>query len=753
MTNPTLVRLLLAAGILFLATPAAESGVTVDTRRVATGLIRPVFGASPPGDLERLFIVEQRGNIRIFDLTTGTLSPGSFLNIDPLVSGGTSGGDETGCLGLAFHPEYETNGFFYVYYFASGSQTRVRRYTVSANPDVADAASGVNIISIPQPFGNHNGGTIAFSPVDGYLYIGLGDGGSFNDPQNNAQNNNSLLGKMLRIDVDGGSPYISPADNPFQGVAGARPELWSKGLRNPYRWSFDMMTGDLWIGDVGQGSREEVDFEPPLTGGRNYGWRCREGIQCTGLSGCTCPSPALTEPIHDYGHSPNNCSVIGGYVYRGCGLPGLEGTYFFADYCSNQIWSGEANGSGTDLVNFQVRTGELVPPPGGGSIGQVSGFAQDNYGEIYIFDLGGEMFKIVPTDIELQDCDGNFIVDSCESGGPVGADCNMNGEDDACEILAGTALDCNGNGIPDECDVASGVLEDCDGSGVGDICEIADGLVADCNGNDIPDSCDFLSGALTDANGDGFADECDFFILRAQDATGAVGQSGVAQFVQGTSPAEFRGFSFGMSFDPSLLNVESVDLVDTVAFGSDFVAPNFDNVAGWMTIGVVLDITPPIDTVLAPGTDLSLVRNLFAVSGTATDGDTSPLTVESSIGSPAVQPVITVDGLSEVPELVSGTFTVGGVAGLFIRGDSNADGGFDIADPVNTLAFLFSGGSALSCEDSGDANDDGALDISDSIYSLSALFSGGAQPSSPFPNCGSDPTADTLPCDSFSACP
>lgn len=753
MTLSTLTRLLLAVGVLFLTVPTVDAGTTVDSRRVATGLIRPVFGTSPPGDLERLFIVEQRGVIRIFDLTTGTLMPGQFLNIDPLVSGGSSGGDETGFLGLAFHPNYDVNGYFYCYYYASGSQTRVRRYTVSADPNVADSSSGVDIISFSQPFSNHNGGTIAFSPVDGYLYVGLGDGGSANDPFNNAQNDSTLLGKMIRIDVDGGTPYAIPPDNPFVGVGGVLPEIWSKGLRNPYRWSFDRDTGDLWIGDVGQGSREEVDFEPAQEGGRNYGWRCREGTQCTGLSGCTCTSPTLTDPVHDYSHIPNHCSVIGGYVYRGCAIPDLEGVYFFADYCSNQIWSGRLNGAGTDLVEFTTRTSQLTPPPGQGAISQISGFGEDNYGEIYIFDLAGEMFKIVPTDLDSQDCNGNFIVDSCETG-TVSMDCNGNGVDDVCDIFLGTSTDCNGNGIPDECDVDTGVLEDCDSSGVADLCEIQDGVALDCNSNGIPDSCDLVSGVLTDDNGDGYADECDYFILRAMDSAGGPGQTGVEQFIAGTTPDSFSGYSVGMSFDPVMLSASAVDLTGTVADGADFVAPNIDNVAGWITIGVVLDITPPIDTSLPAGVDQPLVRTLFEVDPGATDGDTSALVLEESIGDPAVQPVITVgSGFSEVPFLVSGTFTVGAVAGQFIRGDSNADGGFDIADPVNTLAFLFSGGAPLTCMDAGDANDDGGIDISDAVFSLSALFSGGASPSAPHPSCGIDPTADTLTCDSFAACP
>jgi Glucose / Sorbosone dehydrogenase len=258
---------------------------------------------------------------------------------------------------------------------------------------VADPASEFVIITIAQPYANHNGGMLAFGPNDGYLYIGMGDGGGSNDQDGRAQDPGQLLGKMLRIDVDGGSPYAIPPSNPFAGPGLPLDEIWAIGTRNPWRWSFDRLTGDLFIGDVGQGQREELDFQPASSpGGENYGWRCMEGFRCTGWSGCTCNDSSLTLPIFDYTHS-DGCSVIGGYVYRGCAVPDLQGTYFFADYCSARIWSFRYDGSA--MTEFQERTTEL-DPSGSPSIGSITSFGEDGLGELYIVDQGGELFKIVP---------------------------------------------------------------------------------------------------------------------------------------------------------------------------------------------------------------------------------------------------------------------------------------------------------------------------------------------------------------------
>lgn len=365
----------------------------IGTVRITTGLVRPVQVTHAPGDTSRIFIVEQRsgstGRIRIFDFNTNTLLATPFLSIS-----GVSTQSEQGLLGMAFHPNYANNGYFYVNFTNSAGTTVIRRYTVSANPNVANAASGFDIMTVSQPFTNHNAGWLAFGP-DGYLYIAMGDGGSGNDPGNRAQNLGNILGKMLRIDVDGGSPYAIPASNPFVSVPSALNEIWAYGLRNPWRCAFDSLNGDLYIADVGQNAWEEINVQPGTSaGGENYGWRCKEGNNCTGLSGCTCSSPLLTNPVHVYGISGNpNCAVIGGEVYRGSAIPTLVGTYFFADYCSSQLWSFSYVGG--SVTNLQNRTTELTPPAGQGTITNPTSYGLDANGEMYITTLGGSVYKII----------------------------------------------------------------------------------------------------------------------------------------------------------------------------------------------------------------------------------------------------------------------------------------------------------------------------------------------------------------------
>jgi glucose/arabinose dehydrogenase len=316
------------------------------------------------------------------------------------------------------------------------------------------------VLSLSQPDTNHNGGWLEFGP-DGYLYVAQGDGGSGNDPWGaigNGQNINVLLGKMLRIDPSGddfpGDPannYSIPVDNPFVGIAGAD-EIWAWGLRNPWRNSFDRLTGDLYIADVGQNVIEEINFQPVSSvGGENYGWRCMEGFNCTGLSGCTCNAPALELPFQTYTHggSPFRCSITGGYVYRGCAIPDLKGTYFYADHCSNQIWSLRYDGA--SITAFQDRTSEL-DPAGALSIVSVSSFGEDANGEMYICDLnGGEVFRIIPAAGQVNDCcmiedadvNDDGIVDLADLSmilfglGPSGYDLN-----DLSEVLFRFGTDC-----------------------------------------------------------------------------------------------------------------------------------------------------------------------------------------------------------------------------------------------------------------------------------------------------------------------
>lgn len=395
------LRTALLAGLLLCA---ARADAQIATTRVAAGLLYPVFVTAPAGD-SRLFIVEQRGVIKI--LKNGTVLPTAFLDIDALITN-PSGSDERGLLGLAFAPDYATSGFFYVYYTDLSGDSRIARYSVSADPDVANPASALNILFQDQPFTNHNGGTLLFGP-DGYLYLGLGDGGSGEDPFGNGQSLATILGKVIRIDPTGDDfpadplqNYRIPAGNPFVGVGGARGEIWSYGWRNPYRWSFDRANGNMYVGDVGQYCWEEVSFEPAATPGRNYGWSKIEGNHCfdptIGCGATGCDSTGIVLPIREYSHSEDgfSCAITGGYVYRGTAIPSLRGAYFYADYCSGRIRSFRYDGS--TLTELTDRTAELAPG-GGFSITSVSGFGEDGFGELYIVDraaANGEIYKIVP---------------------------------------------------------------------------------------------------------------------------------------------------------------------------------------------------------------------------------------------------------------------------------------------------------------------------------------------------------------------
>jgi glucose/arabinose dehydrogenase len=353
-----------------------------------SGQVKPIVyaeGFSSPVSIAhagdgRLFVVERRGTIRIIS-SPGTIEPESFLDVSGII---TAGG-ERGLLGLAFHPAYSDNGYFFVNYTDLDGNTVIARYTVSADdPDAAAPESATVILKIDQPYQNHNGGDLNFGP-DGYLYIGTGDGGSGGDPLNNAQDLSSLLGKMLRIDVDGGVPYAIPADNPYSGVMGAAAEVWASGLRNPWRFSFDRETNDLWIADVGQNLIEEVNFIPSGTGsGLNFGWRCYEGDQEYNIADCN-PEGGYQTPVYQYFHTEDDgCSVTGGYVYRGGEFPSLEGYYFFSDYCNDILYS------------LHSSSGQWVLEKHGQYSGNnFSTFGEDQNGEIYLAGISsGTVYKI-----------------------------------------------------------------------------------------------------------------------------------------------------------------------------------------------------------------------------------------------------------------------------------------------------------------------------------------------------------------------
>lgn len=360
------------------ATPRPAEG-SFTTARVANGFQRPVLVTNAGDKSNRLFVVEKPGRIRV--IKSGLLLAQPFLDISSLVG---SDGNEQGLLGLAFHPDFEQNGRFFVAYTAKDAANTVAEYRVTTpGADVADANSGKVLFAVPDQYPNHNGGMLAFGP-DGYLYISMGDGGSGGDPDGNGQKLGAILGKLLRIDVNSGNPYAIPPTNPFATTTGARGEVWAYGLRNPWRFSFDRDTGDLWVGDVGQGDYEEIDFQAAASkGGENYGWNTMEGTHCfkpkTG-----CKQDGLVLPVFEYDHG-EGCSVTGGYVYRGKAIAPLAGRYLFADYCETTLWTTTRASDGT------FSTAKIGAVPNG-----VTSFGEDEAGELYFaVDREGAVYKFV----------------------------------------------------------------------------------------------------------------------------------------------------------------------------------------------------------------------------------------------------------------------------------------------------------------------------------------------------------------------
>jgi len=365
--------------------PFATSGgrFPVTLELVADGLSQPVFVTAAPGDARRLFVVEQTGRIRV--IRDGVLLTQPFLDLSGLVSTG----GERGLLGLAFSPAYAANGWFFVSYTNGAGDTRVVRYAVSSDSEVADPGSALDILVVAQPYANHNGGMLAFGPRDQLLYVGLGDGGGSGDPDNQAQNLGTLLGAMLRIDVAvarPAEPYRVPLANPLVGQSGARPEIWAYGLRNPWRFSFDLANGDMYVADVGQNAWEEVSVLPwNAPGGQNLGWPRTEGTRCFRPS-VGCNTTGLTRPVYEYGRS-DGCSITGGYVYRGSAIPSLRGRYLFSDFCAGWVRSFQLDGERA----MDLRTHATLAPGG-----NVTSFGQDNAGELYIVTHAGGVYRIAP---------------------------------------------------------------------------------------------------------------------------------------------------------------------------------------------------------------------------------------------------------------------------------------------------------------------------------------------------------------------
>jgi glucose/arabinose dehydrogenase len=377
-----------ALGLAVMAILPVTAVAQLGVESVVDGLSQPVRLVSPPGDL-RLFVVEQAGLVKVF--THDGVSLGVFLDVTAL----TDANEEQGLLGIAFPPDYQTRGRFYIHYTNLAGDTRVARYQVTTDPDRANPASAEIILPLDQPYPNHNGGHLEFGP-DGMLYIGLGDGGSSGDPQGRAQNPQTLLGKMLRIDVSPTTGYAIPPDNPFVGRA-PLDEIWHLGVRNPWTYAFDTATGDLYIADVGQDRVEEVDVQPAGHGGLNFGWDITEGSLCNEPPQ-GCDTSGLTLPVFEYAHAgslPSGCSISGGQIYRGTAHPELVGRYFFADYCSNQIWS--VVWDGADGVSELRDWSDILRPAAGW--GNIASIGRDDDGELYFVDLGaGAIYRLAAAD-------------------------------------------------------------------------------------------------------------------------------------------------------------------------------------------------------------------------------------------------------------------------------------------------------------------------------------------------------------------
>lgn len=412
--------LYLLIALVFIQFESKSQTGTIALQSFGTGFASPV-DIENCGD-SRLFVVEQDGLIRILN-SNGTINPTPFLNITTL----TNQSGEQGLLGLAFHPNYSTNGLFYINYTNTSGNTVIARYSVdSGNPNLANT-TGTILLTVTQPFSNHNGGTLKFGS-DGYLYIGMGDGGSGGDPGNRAQNINELLGKMLRIDVNSGTPYGIPPTNPYVGITGAD-EIWAIGLRNPWKFSFDRQTGDLWIADVGQNQYEEVNRATASESGLNYGWRCYEGNTAYNTAGCGAQS-TMKSPLFTTNHTNGFCSITGGYVYRGTQYPNFQGKYFFSDYCKAQIGSSDGLGNVSFSATF--------------SGNNFVSFGEDANGELYVASINGTIYKLIDSSLSVPE---NSLTSVKIYPNPTSSEVYIHNSDNANPIRNIEILDLQGKSI------------------------------------------------------------------------------------------------------------------------------------------------------------------------------------------------------------------------------------------------------------------------------------------------------------------
>ena len=746
---------------------AAVPGEAITLELVSNQLTSPLDLAAPPGDPGRLFVCEKLGRIRVIDRANDSLRPTAFLDIRDRIQ---SDGDR-GVQSVAFHPKYAENGYFFVHYSNRNGNNTFSRFQVSAtDPEVAESASERVLIAFPHALVNHNGGKIAFSPRDGYLYLTSGDGGRQHDPEGNAQNPLSFLGKILRIDVDTGDPYAIPRSNPFRGRDDVLEEIWALGLRNPWRMAFDSANGDLYVADVGQDLWEEVIFEPGgSAGGKNYEWNFREGNH--NHAGSAQSVGTRLGAVFDYSHGQgilHGCSISGGEVYRGCRMPDLQGRYFLADYCNHWVASFRVqNGVADDVVDHTTAFRNGIAPA---TLSNIIGFAADGVGELYVLALPSSVYRIIP-ETQINNRPTARITST-----PSPANVHLSGGQ-ATVKLDGSASD-DGNGgaqrltynwtqtsgppaqvlapdqpITDVVVTALGIYHVRLTVSDGEMTHQATATISAQDDPPVPKILSPKAGASFDA---GQKVELEGRALDAEDGELDATQLSwdiTLHHADHTHPwaSELPGANASLEIPLVVEEHWSFQVVLTATDSAGQSATK-DVTIGLNYIPVKLRSEPPSLTLLVEGNPrktpatFTTVRGatlrLTAPSPQRLPGEVGAYVLDSwSDGGAPTHEATATDGL-----ILTATFVPELANDHFLRGDSNRDGRVDLTDVLYTLGYLFLGGPIPPCADAADANDSGVLDITDPVMTLGMLFTGGNALPLPTGEPGPDPTTDGLSC-------